>query len=360
MSHAPERNEKNCLNCGTTVTGRYCQDCGQENIVPKESFGHLVVHFFYDITHFDGKFFVTLKDLLFKPGFLSSEYTKGKRMSYLNPIRMYVFTSAIFFLFFFMIAGPKAKFKSSDSIPLTYPERLVVVGELEDELRRGDKEDSVILLKMLDAVKDTSKPITRYEIAAINPKKFTVNVVDVKYTSEEEYKEAQDSLPEVDRDGWFKRKLVYRQITLNQRMRANPDGFANEFISAILHKFPYMLFVSLPLFALILKLLYVRRKSFYYADHAIFSIHHYILSFILLLLILFNEALKAATGWDWLTYLTVALVIAWPVYLFLAMHKFYGQNWFKTFLKFLLLNIIGFITLITLLVFFFFFAVFQI
>ena len=90
MSHLTERKEKNCLNCNTTVQGRYCQVCGQENIVPQDTFGHLVLHFIYDITHFDGKFFDTLKYLAFKPGFLSKEYIAGRRVRYLNPIRMYV------------------------------------------------------------------------------------------------------------------------------------------------------------------------------------------------------------------------------------------------------------------------------
>ena len=44
---------------------------------------------------------VSVKYLLFRPGHLSSEYMKGRRASYLHPVRMYVFTSAIFFLIFF-------------------------------------------------------------------------------------------------------------------------------------------------------------------------------------------------------------------------------------------------------------------
>ncbi len=79
MSHLLQRKEKNCLNCGTTVIGKYCHVCGQENIEPKESVWHLVSHFFNDITHFDGKFFTSLKDLVFKPGFLSKEYMNGKK-----------------------------------------------------------------------------------------------------------------------------------------------------------------------------------------------------------------------------------------------------------------------------------------
>ena len=98
MSHSAERSEKDCLNCGTIVHGRFCHVCGQENLHPKESFWYILTHVFNDITHFDGKFFSTLKFLIFKPGLLSKEYMTGRRASYLNPIRMYVFTSAFFFL----------------------------------------------------------------------------------------------------------------------------------------------------------------------------------------------------------------------------------------------------------------------
>ena len=103
MSHSPSRKETDCLNCGAIVQGRYCHACGQENIEPKETFWHMFTHFLYDITHFDGSFFVTLKDLLFKPGFLSREYMLGRRKKYLHPVRMYVFTSAVFFLIFFSL-----------------------------------------------------------------------------------------------------------------------------------------------------------------------------------------------------------------------------------------------------------------
>lgn len=106
MSHLPYRKEKNCLNCGSEVFGPFCHHCGQENIEPKESTLNLINHFFQDFTHFDGKFFSTLKVLILKPGFLSSEYILGRRTKYLNPVRMYIFTSAIFFFIFFSIYKP--------------------------------------------------------------------------------------------------------------------------------------------------------------------------------------------------------------------------------------------------------------
>ncbi len=103
MSHQPERKEKNCLNCGTEVMGRFCHVCGQENIVTHQGFWSLTKHFVYDVLHFDGKFFHTLAYIFTRPGFVARQYAEGKRMSYLDPIRMYLFTSAIFFLVFFSV-----------------------------------------------------------------------------------------------------------------------------------------------------------------------------------------------------------------------------------------------------------------
>src|SRR5450432_2351477 len=103
MSNHTIRHEKNCLNCGATVEERYCSHCGQENIQPTESFGHLVRHFFEDITHYDSHVFNSFKYLIARPGFLTRQYNAGKRAGYLNPIRMYVFMSAVFFLVFFSL-----------------------------------------------------------------------------------------------------------------------------------------------------------------------------------------------------------------------------------------------------------------
>ena len=106
MSHLKQRTENNCLNCGTEVAGRFCQNCGQENVEVKESFLHLIRHFLEDITHFDGKLWKTLKQLLFKPGKLTQHYMDGKRASYIHPIRMYLFISAVFFFFIFTPTVP--------------------------------------------------------------------------------------------------------------------------------------------------------------------------------------------------------------------------------------------------------------
>ncbi len=355
MSHSAERIEKDCLNCGTTVQGKYCHVCGQENIEPKETFLGMVSHFFNDITHFDGKFFTTLKDLVLMPGFLSAEYMKGRRASYLNPVRMYVFTSAIFFLIFFSVSDPKKTFELVDNeVPMSLGTRDSLLEELKKEFE--SQPDDINLQKQIALLKDTSKSVSYKDLLPFSGN--FINTIGYHYKTRKEYDSIQQARPPEKQDGWLKAIWNKRAIHVNEKYRQRSLSLAS-FFDALMHKLPYLLFVSLPFFALILKLLYLRRKQFYYADHGIFSIHHYILSFILLLFVFLWDKMDKITGWSIWQILIGVTLFAWPIFLFLAMKRFYRQSIGKTFIKFVLLNIIGIMLLAILLLFFFLFSVFQ-
>lgn len=316
MSHLPQRKEKNCLNCGTTVIGKYCHVCGQENIEPKETVWQLVSHFFNDITHFDGKFFTSIKDLVVKPGFLSKEYMKGKRASYLNPVRMYLFTSFIFFLVFFSL------FKVD--------ENSMNIGINKNNI---DKMDSVKLNELSSQI-NNGKPLTKEEIKN-KIDSSGISFTTTKYTSKKEY----DSLLKagVKKDNWFERLITYKGIELNEKYHNNERLALTNLLDKMEHSIPQMLFVLLPLYALFLKLLYIRHKNFYYTDHAIFTIHFYIFVFIDMLLIFGISKINTITGAGWLKYINLALVFVLFFYLYKAMRNFYRQRRFKTILKYFLL-----------------------
>ena len=129
--------------------------------------------------------------------------------------------------------------------------------------------------------KDTNRVLTGKDVLKLERKGLTFNFADRNYKNQAEYDSFQKTLPAARRDGWFKRRLTKKQIEINKKYSENLDEIGKKLVESILHRLPYMLFVSLPLFALILKLLYIRRKQFYYADHGIFTIHLYIFSFYL-------------------------------------------------------------------------------
>ncbi|HEX8315041.1 MAG TPA: DUF3667 domain-containing protein [Flavisolibacter sp.] len=360
MSHQPERKEKNCLNCGTNVAGRYCQTCGQENIVPKQTVWGLITHFVYDIFHFDGKFFHTVQHLLFKPGFIPREYIAGKRMSYLDPIRMYLFTSAVFFLVFFSISKTGDGFvnMSGDTRLMTKVERLEYSSRLHQQVNAGARD--TLLNKQLNFLLDTSYRILLSEPDSAdkpnNDSSFLIQLHNEQYLMDA-------SLPTQGKGDtastWFNKKIREKWTGYKKRFADDEKAILNDMVDSFIHKFPYILFVSLPFFALILKLLYIRRKPFFYSDHAVFTLYHYIFTFILLLVYFLILKLNDWLEWGLLTFLATILFLSGGVYLFIAMKRFYGQGWLKTLGKFLLLNILALLIILILMIAFVLLSVFQ-
>jgi hypothetical protein len=355
LSHIPQRKEKDCLNCGTIVQGKYCHVCGQENVEPKETFWHMVIHFFNDITHFDGSFFTTLKDLLFKPGFLSKEYMKGRRASYLHPVRMYVFTSAIFFLLFFSVFK-STSFHSNLNDPMSKETRKEYIVRIEKEFKEDPGKTE--LLKQLELLKDTTRSVTINDIIMLSSDNL-IKLGKKNYRTIAEYDSLEKSLPDSAKDGWLKRRVIKKVININNKYRGNAQEAQDKLAESILHRLPYLLFVSLPLFALILRLVYIRRKwrsQFYFADHGVFTIHLYVFSFILLMVAFGLNSLHDLTGWGFLNILIFILFIAQLFYLYKAMRNFYGQGRGKTLLKLLFVTFWSFIMMLILLILFMFFS----
>jgi hypothetical protein len=388
LSHLKERKEKDCLNCQATLYGRYCHVCGQQNLEPKETVWHLVQHFFNDITHFDGKFFSTVGLLLRKPGHLSAEYVAGKRMSYLNPVRMYVFTSAFFFIILYSISKPDEIFKNKPAERMRgLPQLEKTLGERQQELkvtRDGDERDDLqsgidrlgmevreikkeygdttrrkftdmeltglVTTAVADSLQGTNlPPATKSRLkqllnAAAHPMSgsnlFGLN--QGRFNTVEEYDSLERTLPDSLKDGWLKRTLTLKLVAAGEEYERDPQRFKEKFWENWLHSFPKILFWSLPFFALILNILYFRRKKqFYYVDHGIFTIHFYIATFLLLLICMMLSILTDWVGVHWLQIVTDILItvvcIYNLIYLYKAMRGFYKQRRAKTILKYFIL-----------------------
>lgn len=99
---APEATSRleQCLNCGSDLNGEYCHVCGQKKIHQHEfAVKHFFGHILHEFTHLDSnKILRTLKALVFMPGVLAEEYLAGRKGRYINPIRVYLTFSAIYFI----------------------------------------------------------------------------------------------------------------------------------------------------------------------------------------------------------------------------------------------------------------------
>lgn len=362
------------------MVGRFCHKCGQENIQPKESFWHLLQHLIAHEFHYDGKFIVTVKDLIGKPGFLTHEYFRGKRASYLDPIRMYIFISAFFFLVTFSMfkADHKehAKEDKHSAQELTLKQKLDIIKEsLADSVNDDSEKTKTIDHTTNEKTRDTENLSNKKNKIEINwnsdkktgPFKLKIDKGhDQKsklawgsrtYGGLREYDSLQAKLPKAERDNFLSAFLVRRFLEKMEEFEEHPDEVLRQIGGELLHSVSEILFISLPFFALILQLLYIReKKTYYYVNHFIYTLHLYSSAFIFLLLIFIVYKLMEVSHQEWPGLAIIGIFGYWLRYSYKAMRTYYGQGRGKTLTKYWLLNIGSTILMFSLFLFFVLFA----
>ncbi len=98
--------ERSCANCGTLTSGRFCRQCGQRLDVHLHSLGHFLSEAGEVLTHADSSLWSTLVPLAIRPGFLTTEFFAGRRVRYLQPFRLYLICSLLFFVLMSVIGNP--------------------------------------------------------------------------------------------------------------------------------------------------------------------------------------------------------------------------------------------------------------
>ncbi len=314
--HAPTRRRKkgrplphldHCLNCGrpTGETDNFCPNCGQENEDETVTLKPLVADALSEMASWDSKLVRTVLPLLFRPGLLTNEFLAGRRVRYLSPLKMYLVISAVFFLVLptgsvtrhmhVNPAGVSLHASAHKSTATGHPKKTVTTS-VPDEDGDGD---------------GTTKIITQSEIDSLPA---TVAAYDARQRVS------------THRDGFWK-SLLLRQI-----IKARHDGqtFQQSVVQGVLEDLPKMMFGLLPVFALLLKITYWRRRRLY-IEHLIFALHSHAFTFTLLTLAVLVTTHWAATE----PIIWTAFSVILPVYLFAAMRRVYKQGWWKTGFKFL-------------------------
>ena len=324
LTRAPQHTAlTHCLNCGTELNGKYCHRCGQKGTELNKPITDIVGEYIRDEIRINARFTKTLAPLLFRPGFLTAEYVAGRRVRYLPPLRAYLYISIVTFFLLAMAsqglgpasgqqpaAGDPAGAASRDSLG-----KRTAGGDARPAQPDVDREDRDSLsMELLKAVgQDDSSSLPGAERIGSEALDTTAVAKGVQGT------DTTGALSRFNRavmQGWLK---AQRQ----------PGRMVESAVSI----FTRIMFLLLPLFALLLKLLYLRHRR-YYVQHLVFSLHFHAFTFLVISAVI---ALHLWAGPSVTTY-SDALGFAVPFYLFLGMKRFYGQGPAKTMAKFLLLS----------------------
>lgn len=330
-----QEHKQACQNCDRAFkrSFKFCPHCGQktnDHLTLGVLFYNTVSNYF----SFDARFFKSFIPLMIKPGFLARKFIEGKRLLFLHPANLYLFVSVVFF--FILSLETKDQAGKLDS---EFAETTNAVATVNDSIKKGVDIDSVKLNQIMDPVKKNKdliglkdSEIQQLDSIITESAQKTNKKNNINFDFDQEKVDSLLALNNVkdaevykamgmpDNAGTFKRKF-YAQI-LKFYKNQKPGAILNLFYDSI----PIAMFILLPIFALILKLLYFRKGSF--THHLVFSFYYFAFLFMTFsILFIINYIYDIP---DWLDFI---IVLSTFIYLLLAVKRFYGQSYFKSFLK---------------------------
>ena len=256
--------------------------------------------------HFDGRFANTLKLLLLKPGELSREFSLNRRARYVPAVRLYLFTSLLFFFVFALNAGSRAE--SARVIDIDLPDATAQTDT--HALNRYLDSEYQAKVALIEARKGSFGRVMLLQWAILLESDSELNDSDV----------TRLLLP-----------LVVDALVSPKRT-----------VDVLIDNVAIAIFVFLPLYALVLKLFYLGVNRRYYIEHFVFAMHLHSVGFIVftaLACIAFVSRQGNSPTAD-LAWLQTGLVIAYFGYHYLSLLRYYGQSWFKTSIKFTVLTVV--------------------
>ena len=333
MELSEDPHQRYCRNCHHPLPpeAKYCPQCSQKYTTGKIAIGSFLKEFFTTIFNFDSKIFLTLRDLLF-PGKLTKEYFKGRHKSYLHPLRLFLVTALAHFAIIGFYIGSENAFSTSlwdsdaekkaynqDFVTSLDSNQLLIQQKFMDSTVNAAFDSLNLNIKKQFPIQDSID--ISYDIFGGKPLAQGNNIKDKDISiAYKDYIELSPNelLDKYQIEGFWQRLLATQLIKVTKR--------GGNFSSFIFGKLTWMTLFMMPVLALILKLLYVRRKK-YYVEHLVFSFHYHSFAFILVsLMVLFSNFLPV-----WSIPISFLVIM---LYLFKAMRKVYDQSRFKTFLKF--------------------------
>lgn len=283
-----------CENCGTLLTGHFCAKCGQPAVDYRRSFRHVIIDVLDSFLNWDSKFLATIGHLITRPWKLTNEFLAGHRVRYLNPLRLYLLASV---LFFFVCNYAERRAEAGNPVifdrdgEYTGPPREPKPDATPPIDRPGDR-DLEDLEDLKEAgpliIGDPNRPKTAFEL-------------------------------------WLGQKI-------EEKIGRHGDK-GKFFLRSLMENLPYMMFACIPLFAFVLKILHFFRRIFY-IDHLIYALHIHSFAYLATLVIWGTGLLLGQFAKGVLPLAMFILVWTVVIQILISIRKVYRQNWFVTLFKF--------------------------
>ncbi len=312
----------------------FCPQCGQENDDKNVSARILFSEFIGTYLSFDSTFFKSLKPFLINPGFLTNQFNSGKRKSYANPIRLYLILS-IFYFFIVSIFGLKVIENDDESRKKGSLINYNVESDSSAQYMNKKERDFVLHFDQ-DSSKtsknDSIKYSTNQEIDSTHFILSRLNwklVNDLKNDDEFTDQEILDSM-QLGNLSYLENYLAKQVIRIN---RSDTEAV----LKSLFQNLPLMMLAVIPLFALMLKIVYYRSKTLY-VKHVIHALHLHSFAYfiygvglIIFMYVFFNEKARLVV---WIIGYFIVFV-----YSLISFIRVYQQSFLKTFFKFLLVGL---------------------
>lgn len=286
-----------CLNCRSVIRRAdvYCYKCGQKNIPPVLPVKEFFHNFLEDYFTFDSKVFRSTVWLMTRPGYLTKQYIEGRRANYIPPVRVLLFIS----VFFFLYEGCSSNESVGSSLknePVSEDTSVTDVGLVRLE---GSSFDGFMGVCDPASVKTDS---ARKAFLSQDPDEFIARCH-----------------PDANRISKIAYSKVFKLAASN----------GNSFGELLFNASSKVIFLLVPLFALLLKLFYFRRKRYYF-EHFVFSLHFHAFLFLSMLILSITGDIISEAWSDLIWFLFVPGIL---LYYVLALKYVYRQSGFKTSLK---------------------------
>ena len=382
-SKLPPQPLTHCENCGASLTGEFCSQCGQHAIDYRRSIFRVVLDAADSFLNWDTKFLHSMNQLLLYPWHLTNDFNAGRRARYVTPLRLYLIASIVFFFvvreinwdsdgpiqltaqdrtelvaslskmiepnspltpeqraqvesFRVKLAEPQGALTTEERAELKKDIRTYIKSEVSKSLGAAERAKMAAMMARIPKIRDLDKNVTPPTVPI--PPDPTASAPEISIPPLPSITVAPTPQPSFHfSTGPPGQKKSAFGLWLEKQVKEKigEDGKnAKIFLDTLRSNIPAMMLCCIPLFAFILKLLYIRKGRFY-VEHLVYALHIHTFLYVSVIITILavmgaNRTVPALSGW-----ITGLMVCAILVQIFLSIRRVYKQNWFMTLVKFL-------------------------